>query len=264
PTLYTDKLMDSVNADDNLRDTIVVYATIKGHAAQRYPENGTLFVTSLFKVLSVASGFCKDIFRVLRNVQRELLMDEYPQLMEFTSYGVDDMLSLKPPTHIRGNDQRTGALCIEVNYLFCGLQDERSGSLWDGYDLLDLFLQEKVIFQFLNETTVNQSLIASIKDVIEQYASRYNILLLFIMSHGVVEKGKLYLKDSRGSKIAVDDILDLLQDTNSPSLKGKQKLVFVQVCRGGATISHDLKTTSQTKSTSNDSEKKKNSDLSKR
>ncbi|RWS18728.1 hypothetical protein B4U80_14563, partial [Leptotrombidium deliense] len=65
--------------DNILRNTIVAYATIKGYAAARDPKIGSLFISSLNKVLKSKIGFRNDIFDILRNVQSEMLSCKLPQ-----------------------------------------------------------------------------------------------------------------------------------------------------------------------------------------
>lgn len=61
--------------------------------------------------------------------------------------------------------------------------------------------------------------------------SRSKYFLLAISSHGAVLDGEQVVYFCDGQSVKVQDILDNLRDEVCPTLKGKQRVVILQVCR---------------------------------
>lgn len=61
--------------------------------------------------------------------------------------------------------------------------------------------------------------------------SQCEYFVLAISSHGAVEDGEQVVYFTDGVSVRVKDILHILTDEMCPSLKGKQRVLILQICR---------------------------------
>ncbi|XP_047741208.1 caspase-1 isoform X2 [Hyalella azteca] len=106
--------------------------------------------------------------------------------------------------------------------------ETRFGTDKDRDDIVNFFTTElNFTVQVFNDLTLD-----SLKKQLDYYAlkdhSAYDCLVVFFLSHG--EDGVFYAQDAA---FRHDELFDVFDGTNCPTLAGKPKIFFIQACRGG-------------------------------
>ncbi|KAA0183851.1 caspase-1-like [Hyalella azteca] len=103
----------------------------------------------------------------------------------------------------------------------------RKGTDKDRDDIVNLFTKLNFTVQVFNDLTLD-----SLKKQLDYYAlgdhSAYDCLVVFFLSHG--EDGVFYAQDAA---FRHDELFDVFDSSNCPTLAGKPKIFFIQACRGG-------------------------------
>ncbi|RWS23515.1 caspase Nc-like protein [Leptotrombidium deliense] len=231
----------------SLRDMIIVWSTVNGSLSLR-SESGSNFVQSLCNVIESNTGKA-DISYILRETQVKVdVMKTAKGIIQVTEFKAlaferqlhfhaEELLEFIPEEerNIYNLTQKCRGYCVIVNQTFKGTDAERNGSKVDMERLQKIFT--KLQFDVVPvEDEDDEKTLSEIKRCSSDNIN-HEAFIVIIMSHGYAGNRTNYIETSKDNvkrMISVEKVIKLF---NSEQLKGKPKLLMLNICRGGAAIS---------------------------